>query len=200
METKVKICGIRHFQSAQAAIDAGADFLGFNFVNFSKRFINPMKAKLIIDALGKKIPVVGVFQNASIDEVNEHIRYLKLPFVQLHGDEDDTYMKKIHADVVKTITISDLKNNELSGNKKIRFYLLDRNVQGQGEMVDANQAKLLAEQVPVFLAGGLDHTNVAEIIKNVKPFAVDVAGGIETDGMEDLEKIKKFIMNAKGVL
>src|SRR5438105_2453385 len=101
MKTKVKICGIRNIDSANAAIHAGADFLGFNFVLTSKRFINPIKAKAIIDKVRKQVNIVGIFQNAGLDEINEHIKFLKLAYVQLHGNEDDQFVKKIKTNVIK---------------------------------------------------------------------------------------------------
>ncbi len=83
--------------------------------------------------------------------------------------------------------------------KKAKYLILDRIKQGEGSLVDFKKAAKLANKFPIFLAGGLNPNNIADAIINVKPFAVDVAGGIETNSLQDLEKIKLFIKNAKGV-
>ncbi len=200
---KVKICGIRSLEAAQAAIDAGADFLGFNFVRSSKRYIKPEIAKKIIhesrimNQESRQIRFVGVFQNQSVDRVNAISDLIGLDYVQLHGEEDDTYIMQMKKPVIKSIS------SEISyfvRNDKVEYFLIDRQVQGQGEMVNVEKAKEMSEKFKVFLAGGLTPDNVAAIVKEVRPFAVDVAGGIETDGKEDLEKIKKFVKNAKNVI
>src|SRR5438270_537494 len=110
MNVKVKICGIRSIESAQAAIDAGADFLGFNFVKESKRYVYPIRAKKIIEALRSKncearIMLVGIFQNLDIDEVNHITEFLELDFVQLHGEENMEYISKIKTNIIKAIVI-----------------------------------------------------------------------------------------------
>lgn len=178
MIVKVKICGIRNLESAQAAIEAGADFLGFNFVVESKRFIEPAAAKKIISEVkGKgKGKIVGVFKNADINYINRLIDLLDFDFIQLQE-------KKI---------IKSIRN-------QVIFLLIDRKKQGQGKMVNLYKAQLLAQKFPVFLAGGLTPDNVSEIVNKVKPYAVDVASGIETGGFQDINKIKTFTQNAKGV-
>jgi phosphoribosylanthranilate isomerase len=195
----VKICGVRDLKSAEAAIAAGADFLGFNFVETSKRYIDPNDAKQIINELRimnheSRTKFVGVFQNQSVERVNEIAEQLDLDFVQLHGDEDTEYLQKITRPIIKKMNQE--KETMLHDSY---FILLDRLVQGQGEMVSFERAKELAKQYQVFFSGGLTPENVLEVIEKVKPFAVDVAGGIETNGEQDVEKIKQFIANAKGV-
>lgn len=204
MKTKVKICGIRHIETAEMAIAAGADFLGFNFVLSSRRFINPMKAKIIIDKIRHKIITVGVFKDATVEEVNEHIKYLKLDFVQLHGEENEVFMQKIKAEIIKTIPVHVESNEQqlLTEMKtySTKYFLLDRDPQGGGQMIPVEKASFLAQSIPVFFAGGLVPENVGEIVSRVKPFAVDVASGIETNGYEDSHKILTFIKNAKGAI
>jgi len=176
MKVKVKICGIRTLVAAQTAVDAGADFLGFNFVNASKRYIKPELAKKIIDRVKNRVKILGVFQNAKIDYVNKIVKLLDLDFIQLHE-------KRV---------IKSLKN-------KTTYKLVDRKIQGTGQTPNLEEAEELAKKSKIFFAGGLDRSNVAQIIKKVKPFAVDVASGIETDGIENINKIKEFIKNTKEV-
>lgn len=195
MSVKVKICGIRTIEAALVAVDAGAHFLGFNFVPTSKRFIDPISAKKIIDQIKGKIEVVGVFQDAQIAYVNELAQEIGLDFVQLHGSEDPDYISYIKVPVIKAISIGDD-----FPRVAVKFFLLDRINRGEGEMLDLQKASQISKQFPIFFAGGLNSENVAQVISTVNPFAVDVAGGVETDGVQDLEKIKLFIKNVSGVL
>ena len=203
-KVKVKICGIRRLESAEAAVEAGADFLGFNFVNESTRFVNPIAAKEIIEKVQHRAQIVGVFKDMEAEEVNELAHYLKLHYVQLHGSEDPTFVGKIKTKVLKAVSLS----GEFSLDDTIpvlkgynaHHILLDREIQGQGLPVDYEKAREVASHLPIFLAGGLHIDNVAQAIADVNPFAVDVAGGIETHGYEDTEKITQFVARAKGVI
>jgi phosphoribosylanthranilate isomerase len=191
---KVKICGIRSLETAQTVIESGADFIGFNFVRTSHRFIDPYICQTFMPEIKGKIKIVGVFQNATIEEVNYIAELLNLDFVQLHGDEDKAYVKKIKLPVIKSIV-----NLQKEQQIKVPYLLVDRIEQGKGALVNIFLAKKIAEKYKVFFAGGLTPENVVQVVKTVKPFAVDVAGGVETNGREDHEKIKKFIANVKGV-
>jgi len=193
-DVKVKICGIRTSEAAQATIDSGADYLGFNFVPKSRRYIEPKLAAEIIKKIRGKIQTVGVFQNADVAVVREIAKQLNLDFVQLHGQEDSEYIKQIDSQVIKAINSSS-ETNDYS----VDYFLLDRVQQGEGEMVSIDAAKAVTYKYPIFLAGGLTPQNVASVVEKVQPFAVDVAGGVETDGVNDIQKIKEFTKNAKGV-
>lgn len=200
---KVKICGIRRTQAAEVAIKAGADYLGFNFVNSSRHFISPVHAKAIINDVHHKAEIVGVFQDMPIHEVNELISYLKLHVVQLHGHEDSAYIQKIKAKVIKAVSLPrdfevDQVIEHLQGYNA-HHILLDREIQGFGEPVDLQMAARITQYVPAFLAGGLDPVNVTEAILQTNPYGVDVSSGIETNGFEDVHKITEFVQNAKGV-
>lgn len=202
MSVKVKICGIRTIDAAKVAVAAGVDYLGLNFVPTSKRYISKQQAKEIVNVSAVNIPIVGIFQNENIDVVNNLIDEVGLDFAQLHGDEDMEYIKKIKTKVIKAFRLAanNTADDIIEEMKKysVDYFLIDREVQGQGGIVDLEKAQVIAKNFPVFFAGGLNPENVAEIINTVKPFGVDVAGGIETNGIEDLNKIKEFIKNAKG--
>lgn len=193
MSVKVKICGIRSIEAARVAVKEGADFLGFNFVPTSARFIDPGNALEIISAVRGRVKIVGVFQDANISLVNQIASNLELDFVQLHGHEDNEYISQIKVPVIKSITVDD-RPEEL----QVDYFLLDRSDRGEGELVNTDKARLIALQYQIFLAGGLTSENVSEAIQKVSPFGVDVAGGVETDGVQDINKIKEFIKNAKG--
>lgn len=192
MITRVKICGVKTLDAAKVATEEGADFLGFNFVSTSKRYIIPADAKEIINIVKGKVKVVGVFQDADIKQVNDVALSLGLDFVQLHGNENNAYINNVSVPVIKVI-----KADDQIDNSPAAYVLLDRVKQGEGEMVDLKKAANLAAKTKLFYAGGLTPDNVAGIIKEVKPFAVDVASGIETDDKQDENKIRSFIKNAK---
>lgn len=194
MNVKVKICGTRSSKAAKAAIEHGADFLGFNFVTSSKRYIDPSQALKIISSIRGKTKLIGVFQNAEVNYVNRIASNLKLDFVQLHGNENNDYINKVGIPVIKSFTVDDQAEKI-----KADYLLLDRIKRGEGKLVDFDRAAKLALNFPLFYAGGLNPDNVAEVIRKVKPFAVDVAGGVETNGVQDIQKIKLFIENAKEV-
>lgn len=197
----VKICGIRSDMAARSAIYGGAKFLGFNFAPGSRRRISPVIAKQIIDQVKNQVKIVGVFQNQSIKEVNEIAEFLDLDFVQLHGDEDVQYVEEIERPVIKVLQLDsefDLTQVLKEMNKfKTEYFLLDRKKQGKGKMLDPRHLSIIAKEKKIFVAGGLTQENVAEVVRLVRPFGVDVAGGIETNRVEDPEKIKLFIERAK---
>ncbi|PIU37424.1 N-(5'-phosphoribosyl)anthranilate isomerase [Candidatus Roizmanbacteria bacterium CG06_land_8_20_14_3_00_34_14] len=176
MKVKVKICGIKTLEAAQTAINAGADFLGFNFVPSSKRYIKPKLAEKIISQIKNNVKIVGVFQNIKTDYINKIVKLLDLDYVQLHE-------KKI-----------------IRSTKNISIYrLIDRKIQGSGQIPDLEEAQKLAKQNNIFFAGGLTPDNVEQIIKKIRPYSVDVAGGIETNGVQDNKKIRDFIYKVKEI-
>ena len=202
MKVKVKICGIKTIEAAQAATDAGADFLGLNFVPSSKRYIRPEKAKEIIDNISGVAANVGVFMDADISEINKLIDYLKLQYVQLHGNESARYSKLINnAKIIKTLSLPFDFDVEEATNKirryKADYFLLDREIQGKGELLNADKVRELTSVFPIILAGGLTVKNVAKLVQLTKPLVIDVAGGVEIKGIKDKEKIIKFIKEAK---
>ena len=201
---KVKICGIRNEESAITASEAGADFLGFIFVPQSKRYIAPDRAKKIIAKIKGKIKVVGVFKNQLFAEVKTIINMLSLDMVQLHGSEPPEFCRSLQAKVIKAFPVKpDFQIGLIEANIKryiVDYYLLDREKQGKGAMINLNSAKLLAAKYPLFFAGGLTPENIIKVVQIVQPYAVDVTSGIETDGAEDSHKIHKFIKNAKGAI
>ena len=204
MTVAVKICGIRSVESALAAIDAGADFIGLNFVPTSKRKINEGTAREIVEAVEGQAMTVGVFQNADSVYVNTLARSLDLDYVQLHGTEDAVYCSQMQTKVIKALSLKqNVDVHALLREMKeldVSLFLLDRAVQGSGSAIPVQVAERLAQEFEVFLAGGLLPDTVAGVVKKIRPYAVDVAGGVETDGEEDIIKIKQFIMNAKGVI
>jgi len=198
----VKICGIRSDMAARTAIYGGAKFLGFNFAFGSIRKISPVVAKQVIDQVRAQVKIVGVFQNQKIEEVNKISEFLDLDFVQLHGEEDTEYIHEVERPVIKVLQLDgdfDITETLKEMNKyAVDYFLLDRKKQGKGRMLSVKNMAIICKEKQVFVAGGLNCENVADIVKTVKPFGVDVASGIETNRIEDTEKIKLFIERAKG--
>ena len=203
MKVKVKICGIRTIEQAEAAIAAGADFLGFNFVPSSKRVVDRQIAGEIVKRIKGKAALVGVFQNHSIEEVNNICAELGLEFAQLHGDETIEFCRQVAVPVIKAFGLTPrfdfLQESRRLEKYNVPYYLVDRENRGEGEMLSLDHAAELAETYPMFFSGALNHENVGEVVTKVRPFAVDVASRIDTHGEIDLEKIKLFVVNAKEV-
>jgi phosphoribosylanthranilate isomerase len=212
--TMVKICGISNKEHTIAAIEAGADFIGLVFAQ-SKRQITTEQAKEIVDAIrkaSKTVKTVGVFVNAPADEVNRIANECNLDIVQLSGDEPWGYCIDIEKPVLKAIHVKEQSEDEInqaavlaiehiSDNDNVYIVLLDTHVEGKyggtGESFDWKLAKSLSRNYPVMVAGGLTPDNVKQAIEKMNPWGVDVSSGVETDGVKDIAKIKKFIDEAK---
>lgn len=196
-KTLVKICGIRSEMAAKTAIFSGAKFLGFNFVSGSRRKISPEVAKQIIDTIRNQVKVVGVFQNETAEFINKTAGDLGLDLVQLHGDESVDFISEINYPVIKALNLEtdfDLTQTLKTINSyQVEYFLLDREKQGKGKMLNPKHLSIICkEKSNVFVAGGLTPENVLDVVRTTKPFGVDVASGIETRSIEDLEKIKLF--------
>lgn len=199
---KVKICGITDLTTALAAIDYGADALGFVFAE-SKRKISVEKAKEIIAHLPKEVLKVGVFVNEGKERIEEIASSVGLTHIQVHGDETPNFCNSISFPIIKAISIHGDQSLKRMEDYSCEYVLLDgpkgKYRGGNGLAFDwtctsANEIK----NKKVILAGGLHGQNVEEAIKLIKPYMVDVSSGVETEGKKDLDKIQSFINKAKG--
>ncbi len=200
MPMRVKICGITNAQDALLAEHYGADAIGLIFVPESKRFVSAQQAKPISNALSPLINRVGVFRNSSLEHIREIAQELKLDTIQLHGHEDAVFAKALGRDhrVIKAISFSKaLDLNELKAFPADAL-LLDGLKPGSGESFDWSQAAFLKAFPRLILAGGLTPENVQEAIAALRPYAVDLASGVEASvGKKDPVKLKTFISRAK---
>lgn len=213
--TKVKICGLSKEEHILAAAEAGADFAGMIFAP-GKRQVTPEQAASMVKAVRNldRVPaIVGVFVNLPATEVNRIATECDLDLVQLSGDEDWHYCLEIDKPVIKVIHVADSDTvdsivakieegfNILQGRDVM--YLLDTKSDdaygGTGQSFSRHVAAGVARRIPVFIAGGLDPENIAEVVEEVHPWGVDVSSGVETDGHKDTEKIKNFIGEVKAV-
>jgi len=201
---RVKICGITNLKDALLSVRSGCDALGFVFYKKSPRYIAPKKARLIISKLPKRVYKVGVFVNATKEEVERTARVCKLDMAQLHGQESAGFCGSIKS--CRVIKAFRLKNApDLKDIKKYRAYayLFDtyskRKFGGTGRSFDWKLLKGARRiKKPVFLAGGLTAKNVARAIKLVKPEWVDVSSAVETSpGNKSGARIKQFIAAVK---
>jgi phosphoribosylanthranilate isomerase len=205
MSVRVKICGITNVSDALAAVDAGADALGFMFYEPSPRHISILQAAEIIRELPPFIMKAGVFVDAEEDTVLRAIGDCGLTMLQFHGQESPEYCTQFGLMNMKAFRMRDAESLEALQNYPTDAWLLDAFVAdklgGTGEKFNwelAIEAKKLGR--PIFLAGGLTSANVAEAVRTVHPFGVDVSSGVEAaPGKKDHGKVREFISAAKGV-
>jgi phosphoribosylanthranilate isomerase len=199
MRSRVKICGITRLQDAQAAIEAGADALGFVFYKPSPRYIDPVDAKKIIASLPPFVTTTALFVNEEESVVNQIIQLIQPDLLQFHGDETPTYCSQFDRPYIKALRMADDidLSQELSLFASARAILLDTYVKGVPGGTGATfNWQLIPASISnkIILAGGLDSDNVGAAIEQVRPYAVDVSGGLEAEkGIKSLEKITKFM-------
>jgi len=212
--TRIKICGIRDEVHALAAVEAGADFIGFVFAS-TKRQVSPAKAREIVDTVKKSssaIKPVGIFVDTPASEVNKTADFCGLDLVQLSGNESWEYCRKIARPIIKAIRISQQRPEEINAELTVglktlspqRFItLLDSQVEGKyggtGITFNWRLAQQVAKEFPVIIAGGLNPENVSQAIEIATPWGVDVSSGVETGGVKSAEKIRAFIRAVRSV-
>lgn len=188
--TKIKMCGLRREVDIEYANRLLPDFIGYVFAEKSRRYVTPETAAELNKNLDKRIVPVGVFVNAPVENVINTAKSA-VKIVQLHGDEDDEYISRIHAEnitVIKAFIVKSAEDIKLAQKSTADFVLLDA---GMGDGRTFNHALLKDMSRPYFLAGGLSPDNVVNALKN-NPYAVDVSSGIETDGFKDFAKMERF--------
>ena len=199
---KVKICGITNYEDAAAAMDMGADLLGFNFYPKSPRFIPPEKAVEIISKLPGFMDIAGVFVNASLEQIRETISQCQLDWVQLHGDESPEFCKEFLSHNVKTMKALRVKD-QTDIEKADAFFtdavLLDafhpEKYGGTGISFDWNIIGHIGKRV--FLAGGINPDNVVAAVE-LGVYGIDVCSGIEAKpGKKDKRLMKKLFENIR---
>jgi len=202
--TKVKVCGITNYEDAAAAMDMGADLLGFNFYPQSPRFLTPEKAVQIIDKLPGYVDTAGVFVNASIEQINEAKNICSLDWIQLHGDEDPDFCRSFLSHNVKTmkaIRVKDQTDIERADSFFTDAILLDafdpEKYGGTGLTFDWNVIGHIGKRV--FLAGGINPDNAADAVK-LGVYGIDVCSGVEAEpGKKDHNKMRQLFENIRNL-
>jgi len=196
--TRIKICGITNMEDAEAAVGFGADALGFIFYKGSKRYIDPETAGDIISNLPPFLTTVGVFVNQDLDEIIEIKDKTSINAVQLHGDEDPQFCNSVPTKVIKVFRVKGTLDPGKVAQYPVQAILLDTysddEYGGTGRSFDWGIIEEMSHPKKVILSGGLTPENVAEAVRIVKPYAVDVSSGVEaTPGKKDHQKLKNFI-------
>lgn len=204
--TKIKICGIKTVNDALAAMDAGADLLGFNFYPKSPRHIDVGTCRDIMSVMRKygQITYVGVFVNALVDEIRATMETCGLALAQLHGDETSEMVQCLDGKAFKAFR-GVFENPNSFARDNAPALLVDASVKGAyggtGVTADWKSAAELAKKYPILLAGGLTPENVAEAVRQVNPWGVDVASGVEfAPGLKDAKKMKAFVKAVRNVM
>ena len=204
--TLVKICGITNLPDAQAAVDAGADLLGFNFYERSPRYISPAAAREIIDQLPDHVLSVGVFVNESLPTIRSIASTLKIAKLQLHGDESPAYCNQLDDHkIIKAFRVGNMFDPQQTLEFAVESIMLDASHPelrgGTGTVFDWSVAVKVRELAgQLFLAGGLGAENVAAAIKTVRPFAVDACSSLEVQpGKKDPRKVAEFVAAVRNV-
>ena len=206
---KIKICGITSLDDARLAIEAGADMLGFNFYHPSPRFIEPTKAREIIDGIKSETEfvAVGIFVDESLESLIETVRTSGVDAVQLHGDESVRYCADLRSSlngitIIKALRVNDSFQPAAATNYPVEAIMLDAFHDdlrgGTGKTIDWEIARKTRELVPqLFLSGGLAPENVAEAIERVQPYAVDACSRLElSPGQKDPSRMTAFVRAA----
>ena len=199
---KVKICGITNIEDALAAVEAGADALGFVFFERSPRNISPEQAVAIIRRLPPFVQTVGLFVNEELATVNSIADQCGLDVVQLHGEESPEFCAGVRRRVIKAFRVKDSSSLDQIEDYNIAACLLDAWSPlahgGTGKTFNWEIAATASASKCIILAGGLTPGNVADAVKAVRPYAVDVSSGVESaPGYKDKRKLIEFIHNAK---
>ncbi|MDT5269180.1 MAG: phosphoribosylanthranilate isomerase [Acidobacteriota bacterium] len=205
--TRIKVCGITNLEDALAALEAGADMLGFNFYARSPRYISAVETRRIVESLPEGVSNVGVFVNESMPADVERIaREAGLDAVQLHGDETPEFCETLRGlTTIKALRVGTDFKIESATAYHTDAVLLDAYVAdargGTGHTFDWTLATLTRERVgKLFLAGGLNPDNVAAAVAAVRPYAVDVCSGVETSpGRKSPLLMRRFVEEVRSV-
>ncbi|TYO95698.1 phosphoribosylanthranilate isomerase [Geothermobacter ehrlichii] len=202
MNVRVKICGITRRQDAEHAIACGADALGLVFYPGSPRYVELEAACRLVEGLPPFVSLVGLFVNADAETIRRTAAACRLDLVQLHGDESPEDCRLPGLKVIKALRVRDRQSLQRVDDYRVDGLLLDawcpESYGGTGKTFDWELAAGLARRRPLILAGGLNPDNVAEAVRRVAPFAVDVSSGVESSpGIKDPAKVAAFIANAR---
>ena len=198
--TRIKLCGMMREQDIQTANQIRPYYCGFVFAPESPRYVTPATASMLIRGLSRGITPVGVFRNNKPEYIAECCRISGVKTVQLHGDYGDADVVSIKEltglPVIRAFSVSSRDEAEKAAESSADFLMFDSGLGGTGKTFDISVLSGIGRDF--FLAGGLDAENVAQTIKDIMPFAVDVSSGIETGGLKDPVRMKAFADAVRG--
>ncbi len=201
---RIKICGITNLTDALKAVELGADALGFNFYPKSPRFISEEVAKEIIRKLPPFLVQVGIFVNKSLERIQKVVDSTGIQAIQLQGDESPDFCSQFSQPVIKAIRIKDQDSLKVIKDYQVSAFLLDSYSPGyyggSGKAFDWSLAVEAQKYGKIILAGGLNPNNIAEAIREVRPYGVDVCSGVEKEpGKKEHKKLKEFIQTVRSL-
>ena len=195
--TKIKLCGLKRECDIAWANEFQPDYAGFVFAG-TKRRITDETAQQLRNQLSETIPAVDVFVNEPIAHITALVQNGTIQLVQLHGQEDDSYIQQlrqyVQVPVIQAFSICTIEDAEKAQQSPADYILLDQGAGGTGQPFDWSVLQSMTR--PYFLAGGLTTSNVGQAL-SYHPYAVDVSSGIETNGVKDKEKIKTFMAHVR---
>ncbi len=207
MPVHVKICGVTCVEDALQAVDAGASSIGLNFVPTSPRWVTVEVARSIVAAVGARALVVAVVADRTLEEIVALRREVGFGCVQLHGDESPALVEALLPHAYKAVRVADARDVAAAAAMPGDYVLVDAKVEGvlggSGVQVPPALVAELAKKKRLTLAGGLTPDNVVSAVTVVRPYAVDVASGVERAGVprrKDPERVVAFVTAARSVL
>lgn len=195
--TKIKICGLQRIEDIEAVNKSRADYAGFIFAN-SRRKVEREQARILSHSLAEGILSVGVFVNQNLEDIIYLLDNKIIDIAQLHGqetEEDISWLKeRTECQIIKAVSVKNKESILLWQKSKVDYLLLDQGNGGSGKVFDWNLLEHCRR--PFFLAGGISFENVNAALK-IKPYAIDVSSGVETDGAKDAAKIQRMVQLVK---
>lgn len=200
--TKIKLCGLSRLCDIEAVNALSPEYIGFIFAAKSKRYISPERAAALKKQLNASVKAVGVFVNEKPEVIAALLQNGTIDIVQLHGSmEDETYIKQLRGltdkPIIRAFRIDTEQDVAKAETSSADYVLLDSGSGGTGTVFNWNLIRNINRQF--FLAGGLDPDNVELAVKRLKPYAVDVSSGIETDGVKDITKMRQFVRTVRRI-
>lgn len=204
--TSIKVCGLRSASEAVACVELGVDTLGLNFWPGTPRRVDVPTAQRIAEAVAGRATLVALFVDATREDIERVRRATGIDWVQLHGDEPASLVESLLPYAYKAVRVGGGSVRDTVREYPGERILLDAAVPGgmpggTGQTFDWARAAEVARERPLVLAGGLRPENVADAIRTVRPFQVDVASGVErSPGVKDLEKVRAFVAAVRGAV
>ena len=191
MKTLIKICGIKRLDDLECAIQNGADLIGFVFVKSSPRYIEPSSVSNLLQSVSEKIKTVAVMQHATQNSLDSILDFFKPTYIQT--DADDFLSLDLPSNIKKIRVYRQQEDFDLSSIDDESLALLEGPISGSGQMVNKEFLKKACKRKRLLIAGGLSPENIQSILKEVKPYGVDVSSGVESSrGNKSKEKIIQF--------
>ena len=202
MKYEVKICGLTRREDVEAAVEAGADYVGFVLADFSPRHVTPEQLAVLTRDLPRHVKKVGVFVNAAKEFIFSTVKTGSLDVVQLHGEESAEFARSLRGLTVwKAAHLTSLADVDFYASYPAERIVTDAEAGGSGELSSWELEAELAGRKRVMLAGGISPGNAAEALRKVNPAGLDLASGVEESaGIKSKEKIVQLFQNIKGAV